>query len=167
MTWRIERLGGSHVTRGFRCGDHRPDNFLKRHAFDNDRNGLGTTYVASDDATMQVLGYVTLCTSAVRFDHVPAENLPHYPVPTLLVARLAVDRRAQGKGVGSALMLAALQVAENVADQVGVFAVTVEALDMRAHAFYRDRFGFTELLDDPHHLFLTIADLRATGPGGD
>ncbi|MBI3929993.1 MAG: GNAT family N-acetyltransferase [Armatimonadetes bacterium] len=60
------------------------------------------------------------------------------PIPALLVARLAVDRSAQGLGVGTGLMLAALRIAEKVADQVGVFAVTVDALNPRAKSFYQD-----------------------------
>jgi hypothetical protein len=56
-----------------------------------------------------------------------------------------------------------LRLAVDISDRVGVFAVTVEAMNEEARAFYQKRFGFTELLDDPRHLFVTIADLRASG----
>ena len=111
----------------------------------------------------QVLGYVTLCSNSVHFENVPTENMPHYPIPAILIARLAVAKFAQGMGVGTDLMLMALRLAVEIADRIGVFAVTVDAMNEDAKAFYQKRFGFTELLDDPHHLFVTVPDLRASG----
>jgi len=163
MDWHIERLTGKHDCRRFRCGEHALDSFLRRHALENDRRGIGSTYVAVDQASGRVLGYVTVCSNSVGFEHVPAEALPHYPIPAILIARLAVDRSAQGMGVGTALMLMALRLAVEIADEVGVFAVTVDAMTDAARAFYRKRSGFAELLDDQYHLFITIADLRASG----
>jgi GNAT superfamily N-acetyltransferase len=161
VTWQVERLSVAHDCLRFHCGERHLDAFLRRHALENDRRGLGSTYVAADRD--RVLGFVTICTSSVHFEHVPAEKLPHYPIPTLLIARLGVDRCTQGAGIGTALVLAALSIAEQVAEQAGVFAVTVEAKTLRAKVFYQERFGFVELLNDPLHLFLTIADLRASG----
>jgi GNAT superfamily N-acetyltransferase len=161
--WKIERLSEKHDCRNFRCGEHVLDNFLMRHALGNDRRGLGSTYVAVAEGINQVLGYVTLSANSVHFENVPTEHLPHYPIPAVLIARLAVDKSAQRMGVGTGLMLAALRLALEISDRLGVFAVTVDALSEEAKAFYQKRFGFTELLDDPHHLFVTVADLRASG----
>ena len=166
MDWKTERLTERHDCRRFRCGKHALDSFLKRHALENDRRGLGNTYVAVAEETGRVLGYVTLCSSSVHFEHLPTEDLPHYPIPAILIARLAVERSAQGMGVGSGLMLMALRLAVEVADRSGVFAVTVDAVTDDAKAFYQRRFGFTELLDNPRHLFVTLADLRASGIEG-
>lgn len=163
MNWKIERLSDKHDCRRFRSGGHTLDNFLKRHALENDRRGLGSTYVAVTEETGQVIGYVTLCSNSVHFENLPTEDLPHYPIPAILIARLAVDRSTQGMGVGTGLMLMALRLAVQIADRLGVFAVTVDAMGDEAKAFYQNRFGFIELLDDPHHLFVTIADLRASG----
>ena len=163
MKWKIERLTEKHDCRKFRCGEHILDNFLIRHAPDNDRRGLGRTYVAIAGETDQVLGYVTLCSNSVHFENVPTEKMPHYPIPAILIARLAVAKLAQGMGVGTDLMLMALRLAVEIADRIGVFAVTVDAMNEDAKAFYQKRFGFTELLDDPQHLFVTVADLRASG----
>lgn len=163
MTWKIERLTDKHDCRKFRCGEHTLDNFLIRHALKNDRRGLGRTYVALAGESERVLGYVTLCSNSVHFENVPAEELPHYPIPAILIARLAVTKSAQGIGLGTDLMLMGLHLAVKVAERIGVFAVTVDAMNEDAKAFYQKRFGFTELLDDPHHLFVTVADLRASG----
>jgi len=163
VKWKIERLTEKHDCRKFRCGEHILDNFLIRHALENDRRGLGRTYVAIAGEADQVIGYVTLCSNSVHFENVPTENMPHYPIPAILIARLAVAKFAQGMGVGTDLMLMALRLAVEIADGIGVFAVTVDAMNEDAKAFYQKRFGFTELLDDPHHLFVTVADLRASG----
>lgn len=163
MNWKIERLDEKHDCRKFRCGEHILDNFLIRHALVNDRRGLGRTYVAIAEEADQVLGYVALCSNSVHFENVPAENMPQYPIPAILIARLAVAKAAQGIGVGTDLMLMALRLAVEIADRIGVFAVTVDAISEDAKVFYQKRFGFTELLDDPHHLFVTVADLRASG----
>jgi len=163
VKWKIERLTEKHDCRKFRCGEHILDNFLIRHALENDRRGLGRTYVAIAGEADQVLSYVTLCSNSVHFENVPTENMPHYPIPAILIARLAVAKFVQGMGVGTDLMLMALRLAVEIAGRIGVFAVTVDAMNEDAKAFYRKRFGFTELLDDPHHLFVTVADLRASG----
>lgn len=163
MNWKIERLDEKHDCRKFRCGEHILDNFLIRHALVNDRRGLGRTYVAIAVGADQVIGYVTLCSNSVHFENIPTEKMPQYPIPSILIARLAVAKSAQGIGVGTGLMLMALRLAVEIADRMGVFAVTVDAMSENAKAFYQKRFGFTELLDDPHHLFVTVADLRASG----
>jgi GNAT superfamily N-acetyltransferase len=166
MDWKIDRLNEKHDCRNFRCGEHILDNFLIRHALENDRRGLGSTYVAVIEETCQVIGYVTLCSNSVHFENVPTEDLPRYPIPAILIARLAVANSAQGIGVGTGLMLMALRLAVEIADRLGVFAVTVDVMSEDAKAFYQKRFGFTKLLDDPHHLFVTVADLRASGIRG-
>jgi len=163
MDWQIERLTEKHDCRKFRCGEHILDNFLIRHALKNDHQGLGSTYVALAETTDQVIGYVTLCSNSLDFENLPNEGPPRYPIPTILIARLAVAKFTQGIGIGTGLMLMALRLAVEIADRLGVFAVTVDAMTEEAKAFYQRRFGFTELLDDPHHLFVAVADLRASG----
>jgi len=91
--------------------------------------------VAVAGGTNYVLGYVTLSANSVHFENVPTEDLPHYPIPAVLIARLAVDRSAQGMGVGTGLMLTALRLAVDISDRVGVFAVTVDAMNEEAKAF--------------------------------
>lgn len=134
-----------------------------RHALENDRRGLGSAYVAVIEDTCQLIGHVTLCSNSVHFKNVPTEDLPRYPIPAILIARLAVAKSAQGMGVGTGLMLMALRLAVEIADRLGVFAVTVDPMGDAAKAFYQKRFGFTELLDDPHHLFVGVADLWSSG----
>lgn len=86
------------------------------------------------------------------------ENVPHHPIPIVLFARLAVDRTARGKRLGETLLVA-LARAERVADQLGIYAVAVEAIDDRAREFFL-KYGFKELLDDRRHFYLSIKVIR-------
>lgn len=157
----IERLSPSHDRDSFDCGERPLDEYLRRYAGQHDRKGLGRTYVAVEHGGTAVKGYYTISSGAVSFEVVP-ENLPRYPVPVVLLARLAVDRTARGQGLGAMLLVHALKRAQDVSEQLGVHAVVVDALNDTARAFYL-KYGFSELLDDPLHLFLPVRKIRQLG----
>jgi len=105
-----------------------------------------------------VLGYVTLRVGQVACSDLSQDErkrLPRYPVPVLHVARLAVDRRVRGQGIGERLLLFALRKALAAADDVGLWGVEVVAKDETAHSFYA-RYGFTPLVDDEFHLYVPL-----------
>jgi GNAT superfamily N-acetyltransferase len=154
----IERLSPAHDRGSFDCGEQTLNEYLRRYAGQHDRKGLGRTYVAVERGGSAVKGYYTILSGAVSFEIVP-ENLPRHPVPVLLLGHLAVDRTAQGHGVGAMLLIHALKRAVDVSEQLGVHAVAVDALNDSARAFYL-KYGFSELLDDPLHLFLSIKKIR-------
>ncbi len=109
-----------------------------------------------------VAGYYCLSSGSILFGTLPPEaarRLPRHPVPTAHLGRLAVDRRHQGKGLGGMLLVDALLRVREVADRIGVHAVTVHALNNRARTFYLAH-GFLPLADDPNHLFLPTATIR-------
>ena len=85
-----------------------------------------------------------------------ARKLPRHPVPVVLLARLAVDRSFQGRGVGKTLLMDAMCRALGISTLLGVFAVEVVAIDERAAGFYA-KFGFSPLLDDPQRMYLPIS----------
>lgn len=157
----IERLSSAHDRGQFDCGEPALNEYLQRFAGQHDRKGLGRTYVAVDPGETVVKGYYTISSGAVSFEDVP-ENLPRYPIPVVLLARLAVDRSARGHGLGAMLLIHALKKAEEVSEQLGVHAVAVDALNEAARAFYL-KYGFTELLDDPLHLYLPMRKIRQLG----
>lgn len=161
----IERLSTRHDRAGFNCGVESMNGYLHRFARQNDDKGISRTFVAveSDDAT-RIWGYYTLSTGAVAFEQMPERRLPQYPIPTVLLARLAVDVDAQGHGLGGLLLGDALNRVRRVAQDVGIFAVEVLALSEEARGFYLKR-GFTFLRDDPLHLYLTLQTLLKAGEG--
>jgi GNAT superfamily N-acetyltransferase len=98
----------------------------------------------------------------VAFYHLPEDTsrkLPKHPVPVVLLARLAVDQCAQGKGLGEQLLLDAFQRSLDLSISLGVHAVEVVAINDAAAAFY-SKYGFVPLLDEPLHLYLPIATIE-------
>jgi GNAT superfamily N-acetyltransferase len=162
--WRIERLVGSHERGEFCCGKAPLDEFLRSLVSQYEKRNLGRTYVAVAEGERRVYGYYTLASSAVAFAQVPpkiARKLPRHPVPVALLARLAVDRAAQGQGLGVELLMDALRRCRELAAVLGIFAVEVLAIDDEARRFY-EKYGFTPLLDDERHLYLTVKTLEST-----
>lgn len=85
-----------------------------------------------------------------------------FPIPVVLLARLAIDSSRQGRGLGAALLADAMRRAVRAAGEVGIRAVLLDAIDDRAAAFCA-RFGFEPLADDPLTLMATVAQLRSAG----
>ena len=86
-------------------------------------------------------------------------NTTAFAVPVVLLARLAVDDREAGLGLGAALLKDALSRAVQAADVAGARAVLVHAIDEEARAFYK-HFGFDDTPVGPLQLMSLIADLR-------
>ena len=162
----IERLAAHHQRARFDCGEPALNDFLQRQAGQIERRGFGKTYVALADDGIQVVGYVTVSAGQIQTQQLPPQlKLPRYPAPVLRIGRLGVDQAQQGKGTGQHLLSFALQMALEFSEQIGVYAVVVDAKNERAKAFY-SRLGFSESLDDPLRLYLPIALLKraATSP---
>src|SRR5262249_37500980 len=110
--WVIEPLNKGHARAGFSSGDSSLDDFLTKYANHYAKRQLGTTYVAVASGQSYVLGYYTLAPSHFEFASAPAEllkGLPKHPVPSLLLARLAVAQSEHGKGLGKYLLLDAFE----------------------------------------------------------
>ncbi len=161
--WRIERFDRGHVRAGFDCGKPEFNDFLLSLVSQYENRDLGRTYVAFREGDPRVLGYYTLTSGSIDAASLPAKQtkkLPPHPVPVVLLARLAVDRSAHGKGLGGVLLRDALTRSLDLAEKVGVHAVVVDALGAEARSFYQ-RFGFLPLTDDVMHLFLPLSTIRS------
>ena len=166
--WQIERLGKTHDRSGFDCGKVPLDDFLRSLVSQYEKRNLGRTYVAVRPGEKRVLGYYTLASGAISFQNLPADagrRLPRHPVPVILLARLAVDRSTQGSGLGRALLVDALKRSLEMADQLGIHAVEVDAIDVAARSFY-EKFGFIPLLDNEFHLYLPMTTIKAAFGAG-
>ena len=160
--WRIERLDRRHDRSAFDCGESSLDDWLKQRAGQYEKKDLSRTYVAVLGDQPRVLGYYAISTHRVSHEALPeeqAKGLPRIDVPVVLLGRLAVDRCAQGHGLGSLLLLDALRRIAHLADQTGIRAVEVDAINESARAFYR-KFGFVPLTDDELHVFLPMQVVR-------
>lgn len=158
--YKIELLTGTHNTASFDCGDERKNRFLQKFALQNTKGGLGRTYVAvlPDDQT-RILGYYTISSSSVKFDELPDINLPRYPLPSILIGKLATDLSAQNQGIGTILLFDALARAARVSEEIGIFVVEIRALNNKARSIYEKR-GFTSMRDDPMKMFMNLKKVR-------
>ena len=154
----IETLSSTHDQNAFDCGESSLNTYLRQYARQNDEKGLGRTYVAVEPDQTRIAGYYTISTGAVTFEQVP-EKLPRYPIPVVHLGRLAVDLSSQGKGLGELLLIDALKRATLAAEQLGIYAVEVRALNDSARRFYL-KYGFIPLLDDELHLYLSMKAIR-------
>ncbi len=155
----VEPLRRDHQRENFDCGESSLNEFLFFYARQNNERGLGKTFVAVEDLQpLEIAGYYILSSGSVSFENIP-EKLPRYPVPVIHLGRLAIDLKAQGKGIGKLLFYDALQRSLIVADQIGIYAVEAYALNETARQFYL-KYGFQELLDDPFHLYLSVKSIR-------
>lgn len=158
----IARLRADHETRKFRCGENSLDHFLRRHALDNQERDLGATYVVCVRNELQVCGYYTLSYGELAVDLLPEavqRSLPRYPVPIVRLGRLAVDRKHQSKGLGGVLLVDAIRRAATLSDELGAFAIQVDALSDDAVRFYLYH-EFEPLSDDHRHLYLPMSVAR-------
>ncbi len=161
----IENLNGNHQVKAFKSGKHPLDLFLRRHALKNQEADSSQTYVAHRE--VNVVGYYSLTVGSVDRKDCPPEiaaGMPDYPIPVILLARLAVHRTEQGCGLGSALLKNAFYRIAAAAGIVGARAVLVHAIDSEARAFY-EHFNFDEFPAGSLHMMLSLKEVRAAIAG--
>lgn len=153
-------LNKNHNIAGFDCGKPPLNDFLIKYALSNQTSGGARTYVLA--CGERVIGYYSLAPASVSPDDAPARVVKgqgRYPVPVILMARFAVDRSQQGRGLGKALFRDALRRALAGADAIGGRAFLVHAKDEEARAFYL-KFGMEPSPTNPLHLLLLFKDIR-------
>ncbi|AGY58020.1 GNAT family N-acetyltransferase [Gloeobacter kilaueensis] len=153
-------LTRNHELAGFDCGKPPLNDFLTKYALQNQTSGGARTYVLTRGE--RVLGYYSLAPASVFPEDAPArvtKGQGHYPVPTILMARFAIDRSEQAKGFGKAMLRDALRRSLAGAEAIGGRAFLIHAKDEDARAFYL-KFGMEASPTNPLHLFLLFKDIR-------
>jgi GNAT superfamily N-acetyltransferase len=151
---KIIPLASDYDRDSFDCGEVELNDYLKKFAGQHGRKGQSRTFILVEENSPRIWGYYTLSSASLAFDIIP-ENVPRHPVPVALMGRLAVDREKRGHGLGAVLLVDALKRVVTLAEQIGIYALVVDALHAPAKNFYL-HYGFRELLDDPLHLFLPL-----------
>jgi GNAT superfamily N-acetyltransferase len=157
----VRKLTSAHRLVGFDCGHPALNQFLQRFALANQQANSAQTHLCT--LAGDVVGFYGLAVGSVALETVPSrirKGLARHPVAVMLLARLAVDRRHQGKGLGKALLRDALLRTAQAADIAGIRCILVHAKDEAARRWYESR-DFEPSPTDPHHLFLMLKDLRA------
>jgi GNAT superfamily N-acetyltransferase len=164
LTHRVEALRDSHVLDQFSCGKAPLDEWLKQHA--RNATGQGTrTYVLVDTDNDVIVGYFAIAPHLVERDAVPpaiGRGAPRQ-IPAILLAKLALDQRAQGAGLGRLLLVRALEKIIDAAEQAGGKLIVVDAIDDEAAEFY-EHLDFARLPGNPHRLLMKMSTAaRALG----
>lgn len=155
-----EPLAAAHLLAEFECREPSLDEWLKRRALANQQTGASRTFVVADHDG-RVYGYYAMAAGAVSHGEATGgvrRNMPD-PVPVMVLARLAVDRRAQGIKLGAALLQDAVNRAVAVSQNAGVRALLVHAIDDRAKQFY-EHYGFQESQQHPMTLMLRLSTVK-------
>lgn len=149
-------LTQDHQVNSFSCSESVLDDWLKRRPLANNISGASRTFVVADD-DFQVMGYYALAAGAVTHQEATRsirQNMPD-PIPVMVLARLAVDVRAQGMKLGAALLRDAVERCVLVSQNAGVRALLVHALNDPARKFY-EYFGFNAAPSHPMTLMMRI-----------
>jgi GNAT superfamily N-acetyltransferase len=144
----------------FDCGEEALNNWLRKHALQNQGAGAAQTYVGL--AGEVVIGYYSLAVGQIEYIDAPErlrKGLARHPVPIMLLARLAVDKNWQKKGVGRALLRDAVLRTVQAAEIAGIRALAVHAKDDAARRYY-EQFDFEASPADPLHLLVLLKDIR-------
>jgi GNAT superfamily N-acetyltransferase len=151
-------LDGAHDRTTFDCGAPALNLYLRNYALQNQKRGLVRNYVTTRKDSKVVAAYYSLVFSSPDQKRLPAKvikGLGKYDIPIMLLARLAVDRREQGQGLGKALLKDAILRTMQAAEIAGLKLLLVHAKDQPAADFYR-KHGFEPVVDDPLQLFLPV-----------
>ncbi|MCK0506603.1 GNAT family N-acetyltransferase [Aromatoleum anaerobium] len=154
-------LAADHLLEGFASGEASLDEWLKRRALSNQLSGASRTFVVTDQEA-RVFGYYAMAVGAVSHRMATGgvrRNMPD-PIPVMVLARLAIDHRAQGIKLGAALLQDAVNRAVAVSQNAGVRALLVHALHERAKQFY-EHYGFQESPQHPMTLMLRLNAVKA------
>lgn len=156
-----EPLTASHRLDDFECGEASLDDWIKRRALANQSSGASRTFVVTDEEG-NVRGYYAIAAGAVAHRQATGgvrRNMPD-PIAVMVLARLAVERRAQGLQLGAVLLQDAVNRTVAVSENAGVRALLVHALHEKAKQFY-EHYGFQPSPTHPMTLMLRLSSVKA------
>jgi len=159
---RIEALAKQHQRNRFDCGEEALNTFLQALARQQQEKGVSRTFVLVDSAMPNtIMGFFSLTACEIVSENLPLPFARKYPsrAPGAKLARLAVDRKHQGKGYGQILMIEAMQKAQVVAENIGIIGFFVDAKNHAARSYY-EQFGFIPFREEPLEMFLPMATLH-------
>ncbi|WP_240127138.1 GNAT family N-acetyltransferase [Thermomonas alba] len=154
-------LAAQHRLEGFDCGKPALNDWLLRHARQAQGSGSAKTFVVAEDDG-RVAGYFSLTVGQVDTLEAPErirKGMGQYPVPVVILARLAVSREHQGLGIGVGMLQDAIRRTLVIAEQAGVRALLTHPIDEDAARFYT-RFGFVVSPLREQQLLLLLKDAR-------
>ncbi len=164
MSLLLEELSRHHNRRGFCCGVESLDYFIGKTAMQHATKGISRTFVlVSEENKTVILGYYTLTACQVCVEELGKEDVKgkpkNHPIPAGKLARLAVASDYQNQGLGTKLLVHAMEHFLQAQSAIGMCALFVDAIDEDAARYY-ERFGFNRCSDHPLHLYLLTETIR-------
>lgn len=160
----ISPLSKSHDRKSFNCGERSLNEYLQQYASQDIKRRINKVFVLSPpDTPQKVIGYYSLSAGSLDANDLPEKlrrRLPRYPVPVVLLGKLAIAESHQNQGLGSILLADALQRVALASQVMAVYALVIDALNEQAAEFYR-QFGFITLPSHPLKLFLPMDTVAA------
>ena len=156
-----EPLAPLHRLDGFDCGKPALNDWLLRHARQAQTSGSARTFVVVED-DQRVAGYFSLTVGQVDTLEAPErmrQGMGQYPLPVVILARMAVSARDQGRGVGLGMLQDAITRTLLIAEQAGIRAMLTHPIDEEAARFYT-RFGFVASPLREKQLLLLLKDAK-------
>lgn len=160
-----EPLGLQHRLEGFDCGKPSLNDWLLRHARQAQSSGSAKTFVVAEGD--RVAGYFSLTVGQIDTLDAPErirKGMGQYPLPVVILARLAVSTQDQGRGLGFGLLQNAIRRTLLIAEQAGIRAMLTHPIDDDAAKFYT-RFGFIASPLREQQLLLLLKDARRWAAG--
>lgn len=153
-------LDAQHHLDSFDCGKHALNDWLRRHARQAQASGSARSFVVCE--AERVVGYFSLTVGQIDALEAPERvrrGMGHYPIPVIILARLAVDKACHGRGVGTGMLQDAIRRTLKIAADAGIRALLTHPIDESAQQFYR-RFGFEPTPLRERQLILLLKDAR-------
>ena len=157
--------GKKHNRAVFSCEHTALADYPRQQASQDVKKHVAAVFVLTPDGTT-IAGYYTLSQYGVDAGDLPQElfarlKIPKYPrLPATLIGRLARHIEFKGQRIGELLLMDALRRALDATNTIASVAVIVDAKDDAAIRFYK-KYGFIDLRDHPHRLFIPMATVRA------
>ncbi|MHB1271821.1 MAG: GNAT family N-acetyltransferase [Rhodanobacter sp.] len=153
-------LDAKHHLDPFDCGKHALNDWLQRFARQAQGSGSARTFVVCD--ADRVVGYFSLTVGQIDTLEAPERirrGMGQYPIPVIILARLAVDKACHGRGLGTGMLQDAIRRTLKIAEDAGIRALLTHPIDESAEMFYR-RFGFEPTPLRERQLILLLKDAR-------
>lgn len=162
MTYCTQPLGDHHDVEAFDCQVESLNSWLHREARRADKADTARTYVWTKEGDNSVVAYFSIAPTLVAPVDLSRSQAGGYtfPIPGYLLARLALDVRLRGQGLGTDLLVDAVSRMVGAAEAYGGRLIVVDAIDERAAAFYA-KHDFVPVKGNPNRLVLKIATARA------
>ena len=162
MALRIEPVTRNHNRSAFDCGTHDLNQYLRNIARQHMEKGISRTFVLVEDSNPSaILGFFTLAACEILVEKLPRKYVKKYPAraPAAKLARLAVEQSLQRTGLGSHLMVNAIERILKISEQLGIIGFFVDAKSQEAKVYY-EQFGFIPLPGNQLELFIPLDTLR-------